>query len=120
LTALVVRNAPNPDGKSFAAARAAPSPLENDGCAVDRADLAAGPLPHCDGMARCQNECVEGSTQRVASKSCLARASTAARIVPGIDVLLARDKELICQTADSDFKNLLLFLSVTIFRCRNK
>ncbi len=65
MTALVVSTALKASSKTLGAARAVQRRLEAGGFAVDLADLAAEPLPQCDGSACYQDGNVRAMTQRV-------------------------------------------------------
>jgi len=65
MAALVVSTAIRPGSKTLAAARLVQWRLENDGFAVDLADLATDPFPPCGATAPEHDESVKAMLQRV-------------------------------------------------------
>jgi NAD(P)H-dependent FMN reductase len=65
MTALVVSTALKPGSKTLTAARIVQWRLETEGFTVDLADLAAEPLPQCDGATTYQDKNVKAMVRRV-------------------------------------------------------
>ncbi|MEN3943082.1 NAD(P)H-dependent oxidoreductase [Prosthecobacter sp. SYSU 5D2] len=65
MQALVVSTALKPGSKTLTGAHAVKASLEEHGMSVDLADLAAEPLPQCDGASCYADEAVQAMTRRV-------------------------------------------------------